>query len=153
MHHFAFRMHHHGNNPACIDLRWLNVRNGCRVGTGRTARTFVAIAAWCAIDLTRSCYWCLMQYGSVCNFTSCAILLCEYATMTLKMGLHWSLLVECIKRVPWMNSTYVFSYLLSGVRLALLEVIIVVRCSLGVYVVLSHAPFCFLNTLIIMALH
>ena len=29
-----------------LNLRWLNVWNGCRVGPWRTARTFVFIAAW-----------------------------------------------------------------------------------------------------------
>ena len=52
-----------------IDLRWLNVWNGCRVVPGRTGCTFVAIAA-CAIYLTRSCYWRSMEYEAVCNFTS-----------------------------------------------------------------------------------
>ena len=88
MRHFSFRIHRKCNNNVwpCIDVRLLNVWNGCRVGPERTARTFVAIAA-CAIDLTRSCYWCSMQYGMVYNFTSYAILLSEY-TATLIMALH-----------------------------------------------------------------
>ena len=40
----------------CVDFHCLNVWNGCRVGPGQTGCTFAAIAAWSAIDLTRSCY-------------------------------------------------------------------------------------------------
>ena len=115
---FVFRIHRNVDNGPCIDLRWLNVWNGCRVGPGWTARTFVTIAAWCAIGLTRSCYWCLMQYWAVCNFTSCAILLCEYiATLTILWRvLLWSSLIECMERVTcwsWMNSLYVYSLVCS----------------------------------------
>ena len=85
---------------ALNDLRWLNVWNGCRVGTGRTGRTFVAIAAWCVIDVTRNCYWCAMQCGAVCNLPhSCGTLLSEY-TATLIMVLRCPSLVECMARVP-----------------------------------------------------
>ena len=66
-----------------IDRRWLNVWNGCRVGPGRTARTLVAVAVWCASGLTRSCYECSIQYGAVCNFSSCAIWLCECTAMLI----------------------------------------------------------------------
>ena len=54
-----------------IDLRSLNVSNGCRVGPGRTVRTFVAIAE-CVIDLTGNCYWYLIDavWSRICNFTS-----------------------------------------------------------------------------------
>ena len=77
----------------------------CCVGPGRTDCTFVAVPAWCVIDLTRSWYRCLMQYGAVCNFTSCVILLSKY-TATLMMAFYWSSLVECMERVPcwpWTN--------------------------------------------------
>ena len=50
MRHFAFRIHRinvtHVNDGPCIDLRWLNIWNGYRVGPGLTARTFGAIAAY-----------------------------------------------------------------------------------------------------------
>ena len=49
-----------GVDSALIFIRSLNVLNGCHIGRARTGRTFVVIAA-CAIDLTGSCYWCLMQ--------------------------------------------------------------------------------------------
>ena len=76
----------------CIDLRALNVWNGCHVGRGRTGRTFVAIAA-CAIVLTRSCYWCLMQQYEtyVILPTSCSIFPSKYTTYVSS----------------WTNSTYV----------------------------------------------
>ena len=75
MHHVAFAT----LIMACVGLRWSNVWNGYRVGVGRTESTFVAIAAWCAIDFNRSCYWCSMQHAwGVYNFMSCGILLSKY---------------------------------------------------------------------------
>ena len=59
-----------------------------RLGHGQTVRTFVAIAAWRAIDLTQNYHWCSMQY--VINFTSCAIFLFEY-NATLITGLAFDL--------------------------------------------------------------
>ena len=112
MRHFTFWIHCAlTTRLALIFVGWMYVWTVCRVGPGRTVRTFVAIAT---IDLTQSCYWCLVQHGAVCNFTSCAILLSEYiATSLIIMALHWSSLVECMERVlcwPWTNSAYVCSY-------------------------------------------
>ena len=100
MRHFAFRITATLTTGLVLIFVWSNVWNGCRVGPGRTARKFVAIAMWCAIGFTRGCYWCSMQNGAVYNFTSCTILLSEYAATTWIMALHWSSLVECMQRVP-----------------------------------------------------
>ena len=87
MRRFALRIHRNVNTGlALIFVAWLNVWTVCRVGPGWPVRTFVAIAAWCAIDFTRSCYQCSMQYAVVFKFDSCAILLSEY-TVTMK---KWS---------------------------------------------------------------
>ena len=89
MRHFAFRIYRNGNNPACIDLRWLNVWNGCRVGPGRTARTFVAVLLRVRLTLLEAVIGvrCSIN-GVVCNFTSCAILIFEYTVTTLILSLH-----------------------------------------------------------------
>ena len=43
----AFQIHYNGDDgSACVDLCSLNVCNGCHVGPGRTARTFVLLRAW-----------------------------------------------------------------------------------------------------------
>ena len=140
------------NGLPFIDLRLLNACNGCCVGPGQTVRMLTVIAAWCAIDaFTRSCYWCLMQHGATCNFTSSAMLLSKYTVTLMIPTLHWSSLVECMERVPrwpWTNSAYVCSYccLVCDWPYSL-KAVIGVRCSMhGPYVILPHAPFCFPNT-------
>ena len=87
-----------------LELRWLNVCNGCcRVGLRRAVRTFACIAA-CVLELevcASKCqilvfdelvpvylnlkcvlesakYWCPMQYEVVCNLT----LMCYFAVQT-----------------------------------------------------------------------
>ena len=43
----ALQIHYNGDDgSACVDLCSLNVWNGCHVGPGRTARTFVLLRAW-----------------------------------------------------------------------------------------------------------
>ena len=42
--HALFKyMMYNNNGSALIFIRWLNVWNGCRVGAGRSARTFVLL--------------------------------------------------------------------------------------------------------------
>ena len=47
------------------------MERGCRVCSGRTESPFVTTIAFETDRFTRHCYWCSMQYGDVCNFTSC----------------------------------------------------------------------------------
>ena len=67
MHHFAGLQ---WRSRLCVDVCFLNVWNGCRVGRARTARAFVLlrVCAW-------RVYWRSMQYDEVILATSYAILL------------------------------------------------------------------------------
>ena len=98
---------------SCVDLRWLNVWNGCRVGPGQTACTFIAIDVWCVIDFTWSCYCNIGPYVIPPHVLFCFVFLSKYTLIILWRVLRWSLLVECMERLscwPWTNSAYVFSY-------------------------------------------
>ena len=91
---------YNNNGSALIFIRWLNVWNGCRVGAGQSARTFVLlrVCAW----IGRCCWW-STQYAWGCNLTV------SYTIMTM-MALHWSSSVERMKSVScwiWWNSMYV----------------------------------------------
>ena len=131
----------------CVNLRRLNVWNGC---LGQTVRTFVDIAA-CAIDLTRNWYRCSMQYGTVCAVTS---FMRHFAVRIHHNFYHNGLalifvgaMYGTVPRWPCTNSSYVSSYCcMCDYPYSKLSLVFdAVWSRMCFYLI--HATFCFASTL------
>ena len=89
--HFAFPIQHY------------NVNNGCAsIFVGWMYETDAVLNLDEQVVCLYCCVW-VIEFGGVINWF-------EYTTIILITALHWSLLVECMKRVscwPWTNSAYV----------------------------------------------
>ena len=111
MRHFPFRIQRNVNNGPCI---WSSLVECMKPVSCSPWTNSAYVCSYYRVV----CDWWLysklllvFDIGVVGNFTSCAILLCEY-TATLITALHWSSLVKCMERVSsrsWMNSAYVCS--------------------------------------------
>ena len=83
-----------------VDFHWLNVRNGCCFGAGRTVGTLVLLRVhlnW-AVLLVINAIWC-------CNVISSSYTSCTTITMA---GLHWSSFMQSMSFCPWTNRSYVY---------------------------------------------
>ena len=102
---------------ALLDLRWLNVWNGCRVGPCRTDRTFVLLRVCLNLKVLITDVRCSMR-SYIRNLT----LVCYFAVQTNTLQWRWWLcvvrcvtwpsLVECMERMlcwPLANRAYVFT--------------------------------------------
>ena len=145
MRHFTFRIHCNDDNGlALIFVGWMY-----DTGAGRTARTFVTIAAP-VIDLGRRCYyWCSMhtEWGRRSHINSprsCAILLSEYTATLINNGL-------CID-LRWLNIWYgchidteqtARAFVAIATRVcdwpySKLLLLVFDRCNIGPHVILPH---------------
>ena len=117
-----------------IDLRWLNVWNGCRrVGAWRAARTFACIAMCVCVCLCLNLkcllesanYWRLIQYEVVCSL----IIMCYFAVQindTLQW--RWWVCVAWLTFVGWMYWMDVVVLALDEQHVSLLILLCVCVC-------------------------
>ena len=88
-----------------------------------------------------------MQYGTAGNFTSCAILLSEYIATVMMTLLCIDLCWLNVWNVGPGRTARTFVAIATGYAIDLTQkAVIGARCSMGSYVIATHAPFCFPNT-------